>query len=305
MTSEPQLASRSPRIQDAEVLIVGTVRNVQTHLEANVATVARAFESAASVRWLLVESDSDDRTVALLDELKGRIPRFDYLSLGTLRSSLPLRTERLAHCRNTYRRELLENAAYQGVDYVAVVDLDGMTGLLSRDAVDHCWSRSDWDVVTANQKGPYYDIWALRHELWSPNDWAEQFKFLRARGVAEESAYAASLLCRMITIPLDADWIEVDSAFGGFAIYHRAWFEKAEYVGLSPTGAEVCEHVPFHLRMRLQGARILINPALINVGSTEYSAELTRSAKVMRRLKALARLVRDYVRQRYATAGVR
>lgn len=305
MTPEPRLPLGSPRIQDANVLIVGTIRNVEAHLEANVDAVARAFESAASVQWLLVESDSDDRTVELLEQLRRRIPRFDYLSLGMLRTSLPLRTERLARCRNAYRRELLENAKYQGVDHVAVVDLDGMTGLLSREAVDHCWSRSDWDVVTANQKGPYYDIWALRHELWSPNDWAEQFKFLRSRGVAEESAYAASLLCRMITIPPDADWIEVDSAFGGFAIYRRGCFDKSEYVGLSASGAEVCEHVPFHLKLRQQGARIVINPALINVGSTEYSDELTWSAMVIRRLKAVARIVRNYVRQRYATAGVR
>ncbi len=305
MTPEPQPTRQRPSLQEADVLIVGTVRNVEAHLEANVEAVAHAFRSAASVRWLLVESDSDDRTVEFLDRLRRRIPGFDYLSLGTLRSSMPLRTERLAHCRNAYRRELLENAAYQGVEYIAVVDLDGMTGLLSREAVDRCWSRSDWDVVTANQKGPYYDIWALRHELWSPNDWAEQFKFLRARGVAEESAYAASLLCRMVTIPPDAGWIEVDSAFGGLAIYRQSWFARSEYVGLSATGGEVCEHVPFHLRMRQQGARILINPGLINVGSTEYAAELTRSAKVTRRLKAIARLVRDYVRQRYATAGVR
>ena len=33
-----------------------------------------------------------------------------------------------------------------------------------------CWQYQNWDVFTANTSDIYYDIWALRHNNWSPND---------------------------------------------------------------------------------------------------------------------------------------
>jgi hypothetical protein len=63
----------------------------------------------------------------------------------------------------------------------------------------------------------------------------------------------------MITIPEDSDWIEVDSAFGGFAIYRRSSLaDTAAYEGVE------CEHVTFHDHIRRNGGRIFINPKLIN-----------------------------------------
>lgn len=258
----------------SSVLVVGLVRDCARCIRADVDRLRRALQSFGRVQWLLVESDSTDDSLAQLLALAGELPGFRSLSLGALRTSLPLRTDRLAHCRNAYLAELRDNPLYADVELVLVSDFDGVNTLLSADALLSCWQRDDWDVCTANQAGPYYDIWALRHPLWSPNDWYAVHQFLRRHGCSDEKALRLALHSRMITIAPDSDWIEVDSAFSGLGVYRRAAFDGVRYEGLDGHGAEVCEHVALHWQMRQRGRRIFINPRLINTRGTEHSAAL-------------------------------
>jgi hypothetical protein len=89
--------------------------------------------------------------------------------------------------------------------------------------------------------------------------------------MAREAATFAAVYARMVTIPQDGEWIEVDSAFGGLAIYRRDCLRHARYIGLNKTGREICEHVPFHMALRKRGSRIFVNPKLINCAYTEHS----------------------------------
>ena len=66
------------------------------------------------------------------------------------------------------------------------------------------------------------------------------------------------MYAKMIAIPADHDWIEVNSAFGGLAIYRKNLFEDVAYEGTSDNGEEICEHVPLHRSMRSKGARLYI-----------------------------------------------
>ena len=54
----------------------------------------------------------------------------------------------------------------------------------------------------------------------------------------------------MRIIPTNSDWIEVDSAFGGLAIYKKKCFDIGHYVGTYSNGKEVCEHVSFNLQLK-------------------------------------------------------
>lgn len=119
--------------------------------------------------WYLVESDSDDDTLYRLCELKNNLEGFNYLSFGELRAEYPERIDRLIYCRNKYYDyvNLLEWSNY---DYVIVMDFDGINNKLNKLTFWSSWEKSDWDVVTANQDGPYYDIWALKHKYWNPSD---------------------------------------------------------------------------------------------------------------------------------------
>jgi hypothetical protein len=128
-------------------------------------------------------------------------------------------------------------------------------------------------VATANQWGPYYDIFALRHHLWSPNNCWDAQRFLVKQGFNELHSKFIGVFSRMVTVPESGPWIEVDSAFGGLAIYKRGKIQGLRYTGVTPEGAEISEHVPFHAQIKAQGGRIFINPKLINTKISEHCGE--------------------------------
>ncbi len=253
------------------VLIVGLARDCKKRIRQDVLSIFQAARQCRTLSWLIIESDSNDRTVDALIELRDEIPSFRVISLGSLRESLPLRIPRIAYCRNVYLAELQSNPLYANVDYVIVADLDGMNGMLTTSGLLSCWDNPLWDVCTANQRGPYYDVLALRHKLWCANDCWRQSKFLIDHGVRREAARYAATYSKMITIPEDAEWIEVDSAFGGLAVYRRAALTGLQYIGLDDDGNEICEHIALHAQIRTKGGRIFINPRLINTCETEHS----------------------------------
>lgn len=271
-----------------DLLVVGLARNCGHVLAAEVQRLRAALPNFRKIRWFVVESDSSDDSVAVLQQLERSLPDFAFRSLGALSPSLPARTQRIAHCRNVYLDYLRQEPACASVRYVVVADLDGVNTRLGSAAVASCWQFNDWTVCTANPAGPYYDIWALRHGLWSPGDCWAQARFLTAHGQDEERAKMASVFSRMITIPASSPWLEVDSAFGGFAIYRaEALRACGRYEGLSAEGEEICEHVALHAALRAAGGRIFVNPALINSDSSELAQYWPERAQVARATQGL------------------
>jgi len=272
-------------LKDASILVVGATRSSGDKIEKSILDLHKSLCFFSQIHWLIIESDSNDDTVSKLQSLANSICNFKYKALGGLESTLPLRTQRIAHCRNVYLDELNNNKQYNKIDYVIVADLDGVNNLLSDCSLLSCWERNDWDVCTANQRGPYYDIWALRHYIWSPNDYWQHFHFLRKHNVKTEKALFISKFSRMITIPEDAEWIGVDSAFGGIAIYRKDVLKDAKYIGLTKSNEEVCEHITLHEGIIKKGGRIFINPKFINASYTEHTNELLFFPGIKKRIK--------------------
>ena len=287
----PRVLAQTPAVPSTRhVLVVGLARNVAACLRTTVHRLARAITpQAQSVQWLVIESDSSDETVRELASLERDLPDFRFISLGTLSLTIPLRTARIALCRNQYLSAIRQDARYRHVAAVVVADLDGVCDLLTPAAFASCWVRDDWDACMANQRGPYYDIWALRHPLWSPGDCFAQIDFLRGHGVESERARDAACYSRMITVAEDSPWIEVESAFGGLAIYRRDALLEGDYRGLDANGAEVCEHVSLHQAMRSTGARLYINPRLVNTDLTEHTRDARWPRPLVRRARRLLR----------------
>src|SRR5262249_48913087 len=149
-----------------------------------------------------------------------------------LRTHMPSRTQRLAHCRNYYLDCIIHDNKYASVDYVAAADLDGLNDALNAQAIQTCWdAEEDWDVVTANQAGLYYDIWSLRHPHWCPDDCWKQYFALREL-LGHEQAKEIAVVSRMAHLDRNAGLIEVEAAFGGFAIYKRVAFISGRYAGV-------------------------------------------------------------------------
>lgn len=268
-------------------LVTGLVRNCSKTIYKDIFKLQTVFQKISNLHWLLIESDSDDNTIEKLQSLEKKVDNFRYLSLGNLRHKMPLRTQRIAYCRNKYLEELRTNTLYSEIRYVIIVDLDGINNLLTEQAFLTCWDKEGWDVCTANQKAPYYDIWALRHPVWSPNDCWIQKKFLQQYGLGQYASTVAAVYSRMITISPEKEWIEVDSSFGGLAIYRRSALEVGEYIGLNYDGQQSCEHVSLHAQLKSFGYRIYINPKLINTGYTKPTKHIRLSGMIYIRIRCI------------------
>jgi glycosyltransferase involved in cell wall biosynthesis len=280
--------------QELEVAIVGVARNCARSIERDLARLRQAATIFKRVHLLIVESDSDDGTPALLAQLARRMPQLRHLSLGALRPDIPERTARIAHCRNAGLDELASNPLYASVSHVLMSDLDGVSRDIDADAIASCWADGApaWDMCAANQGDYYYDIWALRHETWCPGDaWSQHAALVPVLGRA--AADDVALFSRMVHIDARRPMIEVRSAFGGLAIYRKEALLAARYVGLDDNGAEVCEHVTLHAQMRAQGARLYINPALINARRTKHAGRKKFWRTLRRRLWNTLRGARD------------
>jgi hypothetical protein len=255
---------------ESNFLVVGVVRNCANQVQSDVRKIEDALVGAKSISYLLVESDSNDATLEVLSQLKNEIPRFNYLTKGSLRGQMPIRTDRLAYCRNSYLEAVRTDEKYRDIDYVLVSDFDGMNTHLTPASIDSCWERDDWDVCTANQDGPYYDVWTIRHPQWSPNDCFEQYHTLLSNQVSAFKAYYQAVYARMITIPLDADWMEIDAGFGGLGLYKKEALICSHYAGVVEGGKEICEHVVLSQGIKKAGFKIFLNPRLINTKRSEH-----------------------------------
>jgi hypothetical protein len=269
-------------LSQQRILVVGLARDCEKRVQKDILRLMGSLKLCQALSWLVIESDSRDNTVVSLRMLEGSVPGFRFISLGALKRTMPLRTQRIAYCRNVYLEELKSNPLYADVDYVVVADLDGVNDLVTTAGFASCWTRHEWDVCTANQRGPYYDIWALRHRFWSPNDCLQQYWFLLAHRIRREAALWAAIYSKMIIIDETDDWIEVDSAFGGLAIYSRQVLCGVQYVGVDEAGREVCEHVSLNEQIRSHGYRIFINPSLVNTAGTEHSHQRTMLPRIRR-----------------------
>lgn len=254
-------------IHQATVLLAGTARNVGPYISEEMKHLIAATQSFKKVFVLIIESDSADNTLEVLGQLKNCVPNFDYLALGQLSKDIPIRTERLAYCRNHIIQALKTDPKYAPVDFVMLADLDGLNTHLKASSVSQCWDTDiPWDVVTANQLDFYYDIWTLRQKYWSVGDCGVQQKKLEQIFGYDQSTNLA-VWAKQVKLSPSSGYIEVDAAFGGFAIYKKNAYISGTYVGSHVTDGEwheACEHVAHCADMRKAGYRIFINSALIN-----------------------------------------
>ena len=271
----------------SSILLVGTVSNVGENIEKELNIVLQALARFQEIEVFLVESDSTDNTIMVLNKLQQNNSNFTYVSKGNLKESMPNRIDRLTYCRNIYVEEIRSRSLNYQHMYIAVADLDGMNYALNKKSVDSCFIQLKWDVVTANQIGGYYDIYALRAQNWQDNDCFKELDEFRSKIVSEnhskirifqkikyfklnEQAKHRAIYSKMVKININSPWIKVESAFGGFAIYKSIIFLKYNYSGSTQDYSE-SEHVTIHRKLLKDGFSIYINPSLINARWNTYN----------------------------------
>jgi len=285
-----------------KILLVGTVSNVAKTIEKELKVVLKALSLFDCIEVYLIESDSMDATTIILDKQKLNNSNFQYEALGKLKDRYPNRVDRIAYCRNIYVEYIREFHSISKWDYVAVADLDGMNFKLSTKGIKSSIETSiDWDGVMANQTFGYYDIYALRAKNWVENDCFEDLRnyrigklapltndkrvygFIRNYVVSDFSRHKF-IYQKMKKIEKSANWISVNSAFGGFAIYKPWVFMNFNYEKINRSYT-VSEHVGFHEKTTAAGAKYFINPYMVNCHVNEYNLNKFAIVRLARFLK--------------------
>ena len=247
-----------------KILIAGLARNCRTTLVPSIRQLQTLFGSDVSLSFFLVESDSTDGTQQLLEKLAREIPRFNYKALGNLEPEIPSRILRIAHCRNQYLRYLRDQlTSSNGIEYLVVADFDGVNSRISPpQTIETLLSRGT--IVSANQKGRYYDILALRASSWVEEDYRTSISKDQT-SLNRFTGYLNFVSSKQRRISKNDPPIRVESAFGGLAIYPVHLLDGCKYEPKKlSSGVWECEHVGFNAQALKNGGQMIILPSLRN-----------------------------------------
>jgi hypothetical protein len=219
----------------------------------------------------VIESNSTDESKAVLEKHTARVSWMHFESISSPDAIFPHRTQKLAHARNKYLEVFSQLNENKDIELLVVCDLNNLNKKITIESVRSCDKITEWGALTANQDGPYYDIWALRHQYWNVGDCWEQYNELTEFYPNDKLALWDSVYSKMIVISSQNAPILVNSAFGGLAIYKVKYLEDCEYIGVNDKKSATCEHVSFNAKFRENGGAIYINPSLINLKFTDHS----------------------------------
>lgn len=258
-------------IDKPRIVIASIARNIGGTFSKDYDRVLKAFSEFTIINWIIVESNSTDNSLEVLKSYSNLNTKILYASLRSDKVKQNTRTMDLATARNKYLEMFNEIRSVIEIDYLVVYDLNNLNNKLNKEAVQSCWIQNNWAAVLANQKGPYYDVWALRHKFWNDFDCWERYENLLKIYRKPSLALWDAVYSRMIKIPKNWDWIKVESAFGGIGIYRTTYLDNCKYEGTSTIGEQVCEHVSFNSGIINNGGSIYINPKFINFNLTDHS----------------------------------
>lgn len=248
------------------LFIIGTVRNVEKTLTKDVNALENCALDFKKTVFHLAESDSNDDTLRKLKQLRRIKENFNFSSFGDLKHKFPLRTDRLAHCRNFLKDWVVKRGDSNSI--IVVADFDGVNANLGRDIFNEALvDLTKWDGIFANQK-KYYDIWALRAKGWNEVDcWQNYNELLKTMGTEEAKEIAVT--SKQISLDQNKKYYPVSSAFGGLGLYKFDFYKLGTYSGLF-NNKEVCEHVSFNQEIEAKGARLCIKTNMLNDAPLEH-----------------------------------
>jgi hypothetical protein len=267
-----------------QLWVVGCAQSCAPDLPAVLANLERLRGLFRSSRLLVLENDSSDDTREILARHGQADPGLQALAFTGLNGRIPVKTLRLAHLRNGAMAWLRQVGAFAQEALVLVLDLDAVNAApwdfeRYREVLEWFWQKPKAAAVFANQLGPYYDLWALRHPQLCPDD---IWECMLAAKLAQPALDDAALLEQVIT-PRQLHFepslapFKVDSAFGGLGFYKTQWLavNPLPYVGDVTRWLELqgrpqlirwqcAEHVSFHAGLRAAGGSLWLHPGLLN-----------------------------------------
>ena len=104
-----------------KLLIAGTARDIEKYWHTTRQSLDAIFNSDSDYKCVIVESNSRDNTLSVLNKWAKDDSRRVIISLGYLNESI--RTKRIAQARNTYLKYFRDNNLFISYDYLLVLDL--------------------------------------------------------------------------------------------------------------------------------------------------------------------------------------
>jgi len=242
-------------MKNYNVVFGGTIRDVEKYIKKGLFDIDQCGKKFNDYAVILYENDSKDNTRSILQNHKKN--NYHYIFEDGIKE--PSRTIRLENGRNKVldkMREINKNGYY---DYFIILDMDDINSSGKFvDTIETCFEYKNWDVLTANQTGIYYDLWALRKK--NDMEYDCHFKIShRPHNESHKEAHYKYIDSKLKNYP-QSGLLEVDSAFGGAGIYKiKSIPSKCRYVGKYESGWEKCEHVDFNECIKKNGGRIFIN----------------------------------------------
>lgn len=262
-------------------VIAGCARNIASFLPKTLEQIEKIRAKFKETAVVIGENNSTDGTKRLLDSYRSSTPQVHILTLDDTAGVISERTVRLAHVRNTILEFI--HTTYRSYDYILLVDLDGALNEFNPSILQKAFDPSmpKWDALFANNKGPYYDIWALRNDASGPvyDCWDMYHHLVLQIGIPHQRAREMCVGQFQKQIDPQASPFRVRSAFGGLGLYRMAATIGCKYNGKTtecscrafgiPYNSQIgcrqdtCEHVAFHADMiRLHGATLYIHPGI-------------------------------------------
>jgi len=233
------------------VIFAGTVRNCEKYINNILKHIDICGEKFNNYILIIYENDSNDKTRTFLNENKK--DNYYYILEDNVKESK--RTVRLENGRNKIIDKMNELNINNSFDYLIMLDMDDVndSGKFV-ETIDTCFKYENWDALMGNQQTKYYDIWALRekntidYDCWRElNNAKDENQKSNINNIITNTHYKKNGL------------VEVDSAFGGIAIYKISSIKDCRYKGEYPNGDEMCEHVNFNKCIKKKGGKLFIN----------------------------------------------
>ena len=272
-------------MKDLRLWVVGCARDCGRYLPFVFRNLDQLRPWFADVQVRLLENNSEDDTASQIRTYASSYEGVRWRQLPELEGLGLVRTERLAHLRNGLLSWMLSDHCWSASDLVMMLDWDEVNA--------QCWQVQHWPellrgflarpqqaALFANQNGPYYDLWALRHKTRMPHDPWQQVLALHQKQpwLTDQQLIQRAYMPLQFSLDPTSSPETVESAFGGLAFYKASWLQRnpSPYCGviskwLDESGAsprllrwQVAEHVSFHAGLRALGATLLISPSLIN-----------------------------------------
>jgi len=229
-----------------KVIICGITRDNAQDLPVMMHSIELTGDAFMDYRVVIFENDSKDGTKEILRKWQETNPKVKIVTQDFHNNKRP-NIQFMANCRNKYLEEIdLHKEIYDPFDYLIVVDMDMRHGWDIKILIDSFKHQNEhkWDVVCSNglsSENVMYDAFAFRDNEFPQNH--------------REAGYWTEVVPKIQSKKRDK-WQEVQSCFGGLAIYKREKIGSCRY----SSDEDDCEHVYFHRCIRNNGGKVFLNP---------------------------------------------